>query len=259
MVRKYDLVVSIGSCCKVSYNLRRYGLQLESFPFDWFRIPSIDVINDLFETDFKNFFREENLRLHSKQPRFDEVDDLGTGICSVHDFDTNRSIHDCYPEVMEKFNRRIGRLKDKLKQAKTVLMVWGAEKNFVSDEEIVRQFTILQEKFAPNKIDFLYLYLPEEKIEFERKMLSPDILKISCQKEKEFEWQGNPKLFGNILSEFRLAFKTKLKWYTSLIYLNGLKKRFKMFVVKLVSDLIFIKKYRKAFRDKYLEKRNHFQ
>ncbi len=259
MLKKYDLIVSIGSRCKISHNLRRYGLQLESFPFDWIYIQNPAVVENLFATNFKNFFKEENLRLRSKQPKFDEVDDLGTGIYSAHDFDTNRSIHDCYPEVMAKFNRRIAKLKDRLLHAKTVLMVFGAEDNFISDEEIIQQFACLQKRFAPRHFDLLYFYLPENEIEFERKMVSSNVLKISFQKEKKFEWQGNPEIFDEVLKDFRLAFKTKFRWYTSPTYLNGLKKKFKMVMLKLVSDLIFIKKYRRAFRDKYLEKRNHFQ
>ena len=259
MLKTYDLIVSIGSRCKMSHNLRRCGLQKESFPFDWIYIQKPLVIENLFATDFQNFFREENLRLRSKQPKFDEVDDLGTGTYSAHDFDTNRSIHDCYPEVMVKFKRRIAKLKDRLAQAETVLMAFEAEDNFISDEEIVQQFALLQKRFAPRHLDLLYFYLPEEKIEFERKMLSPNVLKISFQKEKEFEWQGRAEIFDEVLKDFHLALKTKFRWYTSQTYLNGIKKKFKMVVLRLLSDLILIKKYRKAFREKYLEKKNHFQ
>ena len=117
----------------------------------------------------------------------------------------------------------------------------------------------MQKRFAPRHFDLLYFYLPENEIEFERKMVSSNVLKISFQKEKKFEWQGNPEIFDEVLKDFHLAFKTKFRWYTSPTYLNGLKKKFKMVMLKLVSDLIFIKKYRRAFRDKYLEKRNHFQ
>lgn len=259
MQKTYDLIVPIGSKCKVSHNLRRCGLQLESFPFDWIYIKSPAVIENLFATDFKNFFREENLRLRSKQPKFDEVDDLGTGIYSAHDFDTNRSIHDCYPEVIAKFNRRIAKLKGKLNEAKTLLIVFAAEGDFLSDAEMVAEFTALQKQFPKQQVDFLYLYLSEEKIEFERKLLASNILKISFQREKDFEWQGNPKYFNRALKGFRLAFKTKIRWYTSSVYLNGLKKKAKIAFLKFLSNLIVIKKYRKKFREKYLEKRNKFQ
>ena len=67
------------------------------------------------------------------------------------------------------------------------------------------------------------------------------------------------KEFSKALKGFRLAFKTKIRWYTSPVYLNGLKKKAKIAFLKFLSNLIVIKKYRKKFREKYLEKRNKFQ
>lgn len=114
MKKTYDLIIPIGSKCKCSFNLRRLHLQYESFPFDWIYIKNPDVVEKLLQTDFKDFLLEKNLRLRSKQPRFDEVDDLATGIYSAHDFDTGRSIHECYPAVKAKYDRRIAKLKTKL-------------------------------------------------------------------------------------------------------------------------------------------------
>ena len=74
MKKTYDLIIPIGSKCKCSFNLRRLHLQYESFPFDWIYIKNPDVVEKLLQTDFKDFLLEKNLRLRSKQPRFDEVD-----------------------------------------------------------------------------------------------------------------------------------------------------------------------------------------
>ena len=144
MKKTYDLILSIGSRCKISYNLRRRKLQLESFPFDWIYVPRISLVDELFASNFQNFFLEENLRLRSKQPRFDEVDDLATGMYSAHDFATDKSIHECYQEVMQKYKRRILKLNSRISKAERILMVYGAEDNFFSDEEIIRQFALLQ-------------------------------------------------------------------------------------------------------------------
>lgn len=56
MKKTYDLILSIGSKCKISYNLRRRKLQLESFPFDWIYVPRISLVDELFASNFQNFF-----------------------------------------------------------------------------------------------------------------------------------------------------------------------------------------------------------
>lgn len=258
MKKTYDLILSIGSRCKISYNLRRRKLQLESFPFDWIYVPRISLVDELFASNFQNFFLEENLRLRSKQPRFDEVDDLATGMYSAHDFATDKSIHECYQEVMQKYKRRILKLNSRISKAERILMVYGAEDNFFSDEEIIRQFALLQKRFFSKKLDLLYFYLPEKMIAYDKTQLTPNVVKISFQKERVFEWQGNTELFDESLEDVKLALKTKLVWYTSQTYLKGLQKKYMDKLLKFLSNLIFVKKYRKVFREKCLEKKNHF-
>lgn len=258
MKKTYDLIFSIGSKCKVSYNLRRLGLQQESFPFDWIYIVRPGVVEMLFDTNFKNFFLEENLVLRSKQPRFDEVTDLGTGIYSAHDFATDRSIHECYTEVKKKFDRRIEKLKARINEAERILMVHCAEDEFFSDEQIVADFEALQKRFASKKLEMIYFYHPAEKISYERKQLAPNVVKISAYRDVAFDWQGRKELFDESLSGIRLSFKSKWKWYTSKTYLGGLKRKLKTAVLKFVGNLIPLKKFRKVFRNRYLEKSNRF-
>lgn len=160
MKKTYDLIIPIGSKCKCSFNLRRLHLQYESFPFDWIYIKNPDVVEKLLQTDFKDFLLEKNLRLRSKQPRFDEVDDLATGIYSAHDFDTGRSIHECYPAVKAKYDRRIAKLKNKIAAARRILLVHCAEDEIWDDAEIIRSYRAMTEAFAGKRqICFIYVCL----------------------------------------------------------------------------------------------------
>lgn len=258
MKKTYDLIIPIGCKCKCAYNLRRLGLQFESFPFDWIYIPTPATIEQLFVTEFSNFMLEENLRLRSKQPKFDEVDDLATGIYSAHDFDTHKSISEVYPAVKQKFDRRIEKLKNKIKNAKRILMVHEAEDVVQDNDVIVKQYTALQKFFSDKKLDLLYLYLPTEHVEYSEEILHPNVKKITFFRDYSLEWQGDPKLFDKAFSGIKLSWKTKFKWYTSKIYLSGLRKRLSQLALRALSGFIIIKKYRKLFRDKYVHKTSKF-
>lgn len=258
MKKKYDLIIPIGNKCKCSFNLRRLRLQYESFPFDWIYIKNPDVIERLLRTDFKVFLLEKNLRLRSKQPRFDEVDDLATGIYSAHDFDTDRSIHECYPAVKAKYDRRIAKLKNKIAEARRILLVHCAEDEILTDAEIVRSFASLRKLLAGKQVDLLYICLPMEKTDYREEKIAENITKITFYRNPAFEWQGEAKLFDRALRNVRLSLLTSLKWYSSKVYLGGLLQKLKRHLLTIVSCLLPSKSQRKAFRAKYLAKKNHF-
>lgn len=259
MKKVYDLIIPLGCKCKCAYNLRRLGLQFESFPFDWIYIQTPAVVEKLFVSDFSNFMLEENLRLRSKQPRFDEVDDLGTGIYSAHDFDTNKSISEVYPDVKKKFDRRIEKVKNKIKDAKQILMVHVSEDVVQDNDEIVEQYMALQKFFSDKNLDLLYLYLPTEHVEYSEEVLHPNVKKITFFRDREYEWQGEPSVFNKAFSGIKLSWKTKFKWYTSEVYISGLRKRLFQILLRALSGFIFIKKYRKMFRDKFVHKMSKFK
>ena len=257
-MKTYELIVPIGSKCKCSYNLRRLRLQHESLPFDWIYIKNPLVIRGLFETDFRNFLLEENLRLRSKQPRFDEVDDLATGIYCAHDFATDKSIHECYPAVKAKYDRRIARVKNMLGRAERVLFVHCAEDEILDDNEVVRQCLSVREFFAGKNTDFLYIALPNENMPYQEKELADGITRVTFYRDPAYEWQGNAKLFDRALRSVRLSLRTSLRWYCSKVYLGGLLGRLKRRLLEVVTYLLPLKSQRKKFREKYLEKKNHF-
>ena len=258
MKSTYDLIIPIGGKCKCSFNLRRLHLQYESFPFDWIYIKNPDVIENLLRTDFANFLIEDNLRLRSKQPRFDEVDDLATGIYFAHDFDTKRSIHDCFPDVKTKYDRRIVKLKNKIAAARRILLVHCAEDDIWDDERIVHSVAALQKFFVGKQTDLLYICLLTEPTEYREEKIANDITKITFYRRQEFEWQGEEKFFDRALHNVRLSLLTSLKWYTSKVYLGGLWRKLRRHLLVMATYLLPLKKQRKLFREKYLVRRNRF-
>lgn len=258
MKKTYDLIIPIGSKCKCSFNLRRLHLQYESFPFDWIYIKNPSVIEKLWQTDFKDFLQEKNLRLRSKQPRFDEVDDLATGIYSAHDFDTGHSIHECYPAVKAKYDRRIAKLKNKIAAAQKILLVHCAEDEVWDNDEIVRGYRAITEMFAGRKTDLLYICLSSNKTDYCEEKPADGITKVTFYRNPACEWQGEAELFDRALRNVRLSLLTSLKWYCSKVYLGGLLKKLKRYLLAAVIGLMPLKRLRKKFRNRYLDKRNHF-
>ena len=102
------------------------------------------------------------------------------------------------------------------------------------------------------------MYLPTEKAEYSVEILHPNVKKITFHRDVQKEWHGDAKLFDRAFGGIGLSWKTKFKWYTSEIYLSGLWKRISVLALKALSGFIFIKKYRKIFRDKYVHKGNKF-
>ncbi|RAS23412.1 DUF1796 family putative cysteine peptidase [Paraburkholderia bryophila] len=57
-----DRVVSLGSNCELTANLRRYFKADRTYPFDWWITP-LDSITQLLETEFDGLFNPENLQV----------------------------------------------------------------------------------------------------------------------------------------------------------------------------------------------------
>jgi hypothetical protein len=48
------MIISLGSNCSVTYQLNKYNLRKQSFPFDWAKI-TIKQLNKVFENKFKDY------------------------------------------------------------------------------------------------------------------------------------------------------------------------------------------------------------
>lgn len=125
MSKTYDLVVPLGFACSCSQILRRAGLQLASFPWDWVGTPPPSERCRLICTGFKDWMNLEDLQWAGKNDTFghEEVRNVRTGLIIMHDFAQGVSIEEQYPAIAEKYTRRIARLDKLLKESKKILLV----------------------------------------------------------------------------------------------------------------------------------------
>ncbi|AOZ93917.1 DUF1796 family putative cysteine peptidase [Paenibacillus crassostreae] len=124
---KYDSIFSLGDLCLASIQLEKNNLRLFSGVLDWVGSPQLPEVSRLLMNRFTGFMELENLRV---------VGDAGADmllvsdeyyhIFSNHDFskvlNPNNNLFD-YPNVKQKFDRRIQRFLEKMENSERILFV----------------------------------------------------------------------------------------------------------------------------------------
>ena len=120
-----------------------------------------------------------------------------TGIIFNHDFSLNGDFELNYPQVREKYDRRIANLFAKIKKSKRVLVVFMELKNsssaILSDADICALMDKIMSKFAPVNIDLLYIRHDENMKdgEFTIRELSSNVKLAHC-----YNWKRDDPVNG---------------------------------------------------------------
>ena len=180
MEKRYDMIFGMGPACNCSQTLRRAGLQLLSFPFDWigptYKQPGWDDDvrrrTDLIVSRFSNWLSRDDFTCHGnhtngKAKYYNER----LKLIFLHDFPQDVPLAQSFPEVEEKYKRRCGRFLSLLGKVKTVLVVRLDRPDLdyrtpLDDCRYARR--LLSEAFAPARFDFLLLQ-PDENVPFEQR------------------------------------------------------------------------------------------
>jgi hypothetical protein len=124
---EYDAIFSLGDLCLASIQLRKLGLRPYAGVIDWMGSPSLSDVNRLLRNRFAGFMELQNLSIIGyATEQFICVIDNAYNIVSNHDFSTDKNTLTyltTYPEVKEKFERRIRRFLEKMETCKRVLFV----------------------------------------------------------------------------------------------------------------------------------------
>lgn len=184
--KEYDIVFSIGEACSCSSSLRASDLQEASYPLDW--VFGEDFIGrcKILASEFRDYINKEDLEYTYSERSIkckayhNKLNDLTFN----HDFLENVPFDEMYDKVFEKYQRRINRVLDKIKNSKKILIVYietpVLNHEIISDEDIIRGVDIVLNKFKKedNTIDFLYMQ--NTKGEYKEKLIKENILKIEC-------------------------------------------------------------------------------
>jgi len=112
-----DYYISLGYNCSVAYNLRNLNLRLNSYPFDWSRITSNQLLQVL-NNNFKDYNKLEIKKYSEEHPNLTNKKEEGGslillnsyGITFAHEVIEQSSLN----EFQEKLDKRLTRLKNKI-------------------------------------------------------------------------------------------------------------------------------------------------
>lgn len=164
MSMTYDLIVPLGFACSCSQALRRAGLQLASFPWDWVGTPPPSERCRLICNGFKDWMNLEDLQWAGKNDTYghEEVRNVRSGLIIMHDFAHGVSIEEQYPAIAEKYARRIARLDKLLRESKKVLLVHidtPVSPTPLPNEDCQKSMEIMSAKYPDVEFSFLLLSL----------------------------------------------------------------------------------------------------
>ena len=169
-MKKYDFIFGIGRACACSQSLRKAGLQLLSLPWDWLATtpspdgPDLDMRLKIMESGFVDWLREEDLVFvnHVADNGKDQYRNKRYSIVYPHDFPRDVPLHESFPAVKAKYDRRVQRLMRLMTEAKTcVLAVYmDSPLSALADVETCRDAQRRLQALCPNaKVDFLMFSL----------------------------------------------------------------------------------------------------
>ncbi|WP_458352724.1 DUF1796 family putative cysteine peptidase [Peribacillus frigoritolerans] len=169
----YDVIISLGSWCGPSLNLRRHNLRRFSFPLDWVVSNSLPDVSRILKNRFVGFMDLKNMKQvdgiasylddgdvvfsdeGGKQQKAHFIQDTYYNVISVHDFPMipNQDWTHLYPAYKEKLNYRINKFIEIISNSHSILFVrWGA----VSVREAVELQSVLSEMIQ-GRFNILFL------------------------------------------------------------------------------------------------------
>lgn len=119
----FDAIIPIGFFCGPTEWLEALDLRKQSNPFDWV-ITDLDHVSELIANQFHDLFDEAHLLSHSNWCNEMRIVDHDHYMFRFfHDFPADVSIAEKLPEVREKYERRITRFYNMLKDSQSLLFI----------------------------------------------------------------------------------------------------------------------------------------
>ena len=151
---KYDIIYSIGRDCACALYLQQNGLRSTSGPFDWLTNAGFEDRFELMLNDFQYFLDKKYLKQMPKPTQFpadknnDYYENIKTQLYFWHDFPADKSFDEAYPEVKLKYERRIKRFYENIKDKNRVLLVWFSQVHQTPDNIVLELCNRFSEKMG---------------------------------------------------------------------------------------------------------------
>lgn len=161
--KSYDLIFSLGAACSCTQALRKAQLQFASYPFDWLFGSDLDGRVDILGKRFDRFLNVDDLSyvFSERSISCDAYHDTYNDLTFNHDFAMGQELTATFPAVKEKYDRRIQRLLNCIKQSEKVLAVFietpDSGKSIYSSSDLMCIRNRLNVFFPTTQIDLLYV------------------------------------------------------------------------------------------------------
>ncbi|WP_033828849.1 DUF1796 family putative cysteine peptidase [Bacillus andreraoultii] len=200
----YDAVFSLGHLCLPAMQMKKFNLRPFSGVFDWVGSPQLSKVNQLIQTRFTDFLNMNNLRPDKYLSPTDlYVYDFKYDIGFNHDFKTDKNTLTHlggYPEVKEKYDRRINRFLEKLSSSKRILFI-RTEKSEANFQDVQQLEKILMNMVAH---DFQILLIHHKDIQKMTVVKSPFAKVTIVELPNKEIWNENDPYWAKILHRVRL-------------------------------------------------------
>lgn len=220
--KEYDLFIPIGDGCVTTQALRDLGLQIRSYPLDWLgmAVVSLDSLLTLLETKLAFIFDElieeyryENLVAYKNS----------FGMVFNHDFFAKYSLEQQLPGIKEKYDRRIRRLFEHIKNSESVCFVYVQALNATrpncrqyAKKDTLKFANKLKERFFGKSIKVVFIAhnpnLKRDDILFSKESGCLEFVEISNYYiHRHYDWKVNYDILLKVLSRYRLNLSLKVQ------------------------------------------------
>ena len=138
----FENVISLGWSCSTAASMAKNGFRRTSGPFDWY-LSDLEPVIRMIETEFVGFLNREDLVLASSNPK--HFRDTRNGFVFPHEIESD--LDSDYPEIVDKYNRRIARFLEQIKSPTIFLRAVRSEEEmtYISEnhtcvERVVRKY-----------------------------------------------------------------------------------------------------------------------
>ncbi|EPJ2205710.1 DUF1796 family putative cysteine peptidase [Campylobacter upsaliensis] len=240
---KTDFILSVGSHCRVAHHLRKNHLRNLASPLDWMINDKLEVVFELFKSDFKDFFLSCFIVDEKRKPM--EVKDKLNGMISVHHFFSNEELEIQAQRINKQTRKRWVLIKDKICSSKNVVFMRSGEFDLETSKEFLHNVSKL---FGSTGGGYTLINvshnekLKEDEMIMEKFDLGENLMIIHysiCENEKDF--RGNIPFWTTMMQKSLimprgLKFKNALGDF-KIRFIRSCKRRKAFFTKKIKVDI----------------------
>ncbi|MCU7741460.1 papain-like cysteine peptidase [Priestia megaterium] len=212
--KSYDVVISLGSSCLPTYQIKRCNLRSFSGPLDWVLSPSTPDISRLLKNRLNGLMEPGNMNLvqgpywnllndesEGQGAQTYQVKDTNYNITSVHDFPvmSSQPWDITYPDYKKKLNMRISRFLQKITASNSILFI-RTEANY--DETVELQSALSQLTNKQFNLLIVNLVVGSKQV-LEKDWGLPRVCSVDCPHRNDL-WHGEDSAWDYILDGIKI-------------------------------------------------------